>query len=116
MSRKSKKLQLKQRLNEYQLKRRYYDKYKHLKSIGYTDDQTTKMIRKDASMTSLAKLEYRITFAQNQYGTTGVDLGGIKTTEEVKDYISKLQAQDVILPYRKGNDALRLAHPKMWDQ
>lgn len=91
------------------------DKYKHLKSIGMSEVQTTRMLRRDSSMSSLAKLEHRVNFASSQYGTEGISLEGIKVTEDVKDYIKHLESQDIILPYTKGNDILRLAHPKTWE-
>ena len=114
MARKTKKMRLKKQLSDYELKHRYVDKYKHLKSIGFSEDQTTKMIRRDASMASINKLQDRVMFARGQVGTTGVSLKGIRLTSSVMDYIKELEKGDIIKPYRKGNDVLMLAHPKEW--
>ena len=103
-------------LSEYQLKHRYIDKYKHLKAVGYSEKLATKLLRKDASMSSLAKLKDRTVFASNQFGTTGISLQGIRITDDVKDYIKDLEDRDVILPHKKGQDILYLKHPKVWER
>lgn len=113
--RKSKQLHKKQQLSRYQLIHRYYDKYRHLLSIGFTEKQALKHLQYDSSMGSLPKLQHRVGIAQYTVGTVGVSLENIRLTKDVRDYINQLESGGIIFPYKKGQTTLKLTKPKVWN-
>jgi len=85
--------------------------YNQLISIGFTKEQAIKRLK---SGSGVDKIKKRISIAKSQFGVAGVNLKGIRITKDVQAYINKLETADVIEPYVKGHDTLRLNKPRMW--
>jgi len=110
----SKKRRQKTWLSEKRLIYENSKEYNHLISIGYTRDQAIKKLKNKPKGTSVDKLRKRIDLAKSQFGITGVTLKGITKSKDVLDFIKTLEKNDIIEPYRKGQDALVFKHPKIW--
>jgi len=116
MTKSTKKKRIKKQISERRLITSNIEKYKHLISIGYNHDQAVNKLRKEAiHMTGPEKLRQRIMIAKDKFGVTGVTLGGIRLTKDVLDYIKDLEKDNVIEPYKKGQDVLTLKHPRFWN-
>jgi len=99
---------------ERQLILRYQDKYQMLLKKGFDHDKAVARLIKGFKMNSLDKLKQRIMTARMRVGVSGVSLDGIRMTEQVKKYIKKLVELDVVQPYHKGQQSLKLVKPKVW--
>jgi len=116
MARKTKKQRTKSQISERRLITSNIEKYKHLISIGYNHDQAVNKLRKEAvHMAGPEKLRQRLMIAKDKFGVTGVTLGGIRLTKDVLDYIKELEDANVIEPYKKGQDVLKLKHSRFWN-
>ena len=114
MTKKSKKVRAKQFAYEKRLMYENASEFNHLISVGFTKEQAIKRLKNKPRGSSVDRLENRVKSALNSFNVTGVSLQGIVKSKDVLDYIKSLEKQDVILPYRKGQDTLTLKHPKMW--
>jgi len=86
--RKDKKRLRKRQISDYQLIRRHLDKYNQLQAIGFSPEEATKRIKKDAFMTSIDKLIFRYDSNKSQPGVTSISLQGIKRTAQVEKWIA----------------------------
>ena len=85
--RKDKKRLRKRQISDYQLVRRHLDKYNKLQAVGFTEADALKKIKKDASMTSMNKLNFRYESSKSKPGITSISLQGIKRTAQVEKWI-----------------------------